>query len=214
MVEKGTAFLERNCSFDGRASERIAAILHEKLLIPLAPTHVASCVDLTKEIHVSENARQPYEKGRKLNFEFKPVPFSTFKDFYIRVVRTKMGEDYKRVEKSEETWNELSQKFFACMVYKDGIPLSGAAFQAFESTVYYAMAATDFTVPDAKYAGDFLQVSAIERFKKEYTLYVLGLLEGATEKTRNIAGFKAKFGDRYMVRGDSFPFSEYTRIDG
>jgi len=165
-------------------------------------------VDLTKELNPSKEVRYEARKAETQELIVSEVPFSEFKDFYSAIVS---------VKKSEETWNELSKKFFAFVAKKDGIPVSGAAFMPHETQVYYAMAVTDFASPYAQGAGYFLQTEVMKALKKKgYEFYVIGLLaeKGDPKKLQDISAFKKKLGDLYLAEGEKFPFTSYTPCAG
>lgn len=167
-----------------------------------------SAVDLTKELNPSKEVRYEVRKAEINGLEVFEVPFSEFKDFYISIVT---------VKKSEEMWNELSKMFFAFLVKKDGIPISGAAFMSYEKQAYYSMAVTDFSSPYVEGAGYFLQTEVMKDLKKKrYELYVIGLLaeEGDSQKLKDISSFKKKLGNLYWVEGEKFPFASYVPVEG
>ena len=163
-----------------------------------------SVVDLTRNPTFSKEVRYEARKAEKNGLRVSEVSFSEFKNFYAAIVS---------VKKPEELWNELSKTHFAFLAKKDGIPVSGAAFISHEKQVYYSMAVTDFSSPYAEGAGYALQTEVIKAAKKKgYERYVVGLLaeEGDSEKIKNISAFKRKFGERYIVEGEKFPFISYT----
>ena len=167
-----------------------------------------SIVDLTKELHPSKEVRYEARKAEQNGLIVTEVPFLEFKDFYTSIVS---------VEKSEETWNELAKILFTFMAKKNGIPVSGAAFQAHKKHVYYGMAVTDFASPYSEGAGYFLQTEVMKALKeKGYELYVVGLLAepSDSEKLQHISDFKKKLGDLYLVEGEKFPFASYTPAPG
>lgn len=167
-----------------------------------------SVVDLAKELKPSKEVRYEARKAERNGLIVSEVPFAEFKDFYTSIVS---------VKKSEETWNKLSKILFAFLAKKNGIPVSGAAFMSHEKQVYYSMAVTDFSSPYAEGAGYFLQTEVMKDLKgKGYEQYVIGLLadESASKKQKDIASFKKKLGELYLVEGDAFPFTSYVPAGG